>query len=332
MIEDDLSAMRRIFDGIAQERPSHHLRFGGHAIKVHTQDDRSARLIDDRFGHLVVETSEEAPQLSLRVATVEVPRLMMKPGVHRLPGGGVVSLDDGKQVQIYRPNLGFELGVSSAGWSDVELTSYPLGTAIASWAVDNALLPVHAAALEFEGRGVLLVGESGAGKSTTAVACALEGAGLLGDDLCLVDAERRIIHSWYGTVKLHDDSAELLGARSWDRLGVNPMGKSVVAVSRIDALRLMPSAPLDLVVVLRPQEGRVESADASEMGLGNELSGPGAVAALRSTALPVPNGVAAWLKHTTKIAQTVRVVELAVDRLPRAMAKAIAAMAENASA
>jgi hypothetical protein len=110
------------------------------------------------------------------------------------------------------------------------------------------------------------------------------------------------------------------------------MGKSVVAVSRIDALRLTPSAPLDLVVVLRPQKGIVESADAPEMGLSNELSGPRAVAALRSTALPVPNGVAAWLQHTTKIARTVRVVELAVDRPPRAMAEVIAAMADSASA
>lgn len=328
----ELSAMYRVFGEVDLGNPSHHLRLAGHCLRVHTRDDRSARLIEDRFGHLVVEASDEMPQLNLRVSTVDLPRLKLEPGVHCLPGGGVATIDDGQQVQIYRPGFGFELGVSPAGWSDVELTSYPLATAIASWAVDSALLPVHAAALEIDGRGVLLVGESGAGKSTTAVACALEGAGLLGDDLCLIDAERRIIHSWYGTVKLHDDSAELLGARSWDRLGLNPMGKSVVAVSRIDALRLTPSAPLDLVVVLRPQKGIVESADAPEMGLSNELSGPRAVAALRSTALPVPNGVAAWLQHTTKIARTVRVVELAVDRPPRAMAEVIAAMADSASA
>ncbi len=332
MNEGDLGAIDQIFDEVDRDDPSHYLRLGGHLIQVHTRDERSARLIEDRFGHLLVEVLDQVPQLSLRISTVDLPQLMLEPGVHRLPGGGVATFDDGQQVQIYRPNLGFELGVSPDGWSDVELTSYPLATAIASWAIDSALLPVHAAALEIGGHGVLLVGESGAGKSTTAVACALEGAGLLGDDLCLIDADRRVIHSWYGTVKLYDDSAELVGARSWDRLGVNPMGKSVVAVSHIDALRLTPSAPLDLVVVLRPKDDVVESAPATKTVFGNELSGPRAVAALRSTALPVPNGVAAWLKHTTKIARTVRVMELAVDRPPRAMAEVIAAMAESASA
>lgn len=48
-------------------------------------------------------------------------------------------------------------------------------------------LPLHAGAVELEGRGCLMVGASGAGKSTLAVLATLAGACFVADDLVLVD-------------------------------------------------------------------------------------------------------------------------------------------------
>ena len=55
-----------------------------------------------------------------------------------------------------------------------------------SWiAAENNGEMVHSAAIEIEGHGVLLAGNSGRGKTTTAINSALEGAQILGEDFIL---------------------------------------------------------------------------------------------------------------------------------------------------
>lgn len=71
-----------------------------------------------------------------------------------------------------------------------------------SWLLNQAgLQMVHGAAVSLDGRAVLLAGGGGAGKSTTALACALAGMGYLGDDYCAVDPERASVHMVYRTAK-----------------------------------------------------------------------------------------------------------------------------------
>ena len=71
---------------------------------------------------------------------------------------------------------------------------------------------IHAAALGIEAGGVLLIGNSGAGKSTTALACLqYEHLHYLSDDKCLVnlDPEPRVV-GLFNSAKLKDDSFERL--------------------------------------------------------------------------------------------------------------------------
>ena len=53
-------------------------------------------------------------------------------------------------------------------------------------------LMLHAAALERNGRAVILPGDPGAGKSTLTAALMLSGWRLLSDEITLVDRERRL--------------------------------------------------------------------------------------------------------------------------------------------
>lgn len=57
--------------------------------------------------------------------------------------------------------------------------------AILSWIFrKHSSFFLHAGAVSIENKGLLLVGKSGSGKSTTALKCLLEGFNYLGDDLC----------------------------------------------------------------------------------------------------------------------------------------------------
>ncbi|MFC1463693.1 MAG: hypothetical protein ACFLMY_02475 [Candidatus Brachytrichaceae bacterium NZ_4S206] len=73
----------------------------------------------------------------------------------------------------------------------------------------DALL--HAAAVSDTGMGVLIVGQGGSGKSTTALACLGAGMDYLGDDYCAVSLGARAhIHSLFCTAKVHHDNLHRL--------------------------------------------------------------------------------------------------------------------------
>ena len=78
--------------------------------------------------------------------------------------------------------------------------------AIIAWAMaERRMQFLHSAAVAHEGKGALIVGASGSGKSSTALACLLGGLEYLGDDHCLLELEPDpMVHSIYAAAKLHD--------------------------------------------------------------------------------------------------------------------------------
>lgn len=74
-------------------------------------------------------------------------------------------------------------------------------------------LPLHAAAVGVGDCGALIAGMSGAGKSTLAVACALRGMTICGDDYVVLagSADAHRAHALNSTVRVSAQSAELLG-------------------------------------------------------------------------------------------------------------------------
>lgn len=75
--------------------------------------------------------------------------------------------------------------------------------------VSDVLL--HAAAVSNAGKGVLIVGRGGSGKSTTALACLGAGMEYLGDDYCVVTlGARSHIYSLFCTAKVNHDNLHRL--------------------------------------------------------------------------------------------------------------------------
>lgn len=72
------------------------------------------------------------------------------------------------------------------GGSERNLRLYLLGSALAAILHQRSLLPLHANAVEIEGKAVAFMGHSGAGKSTLAAWFHDRGFRLLADDVCVV--------------------------------------------------------------------------------------------------------------------------------------------------
>ena len=99
------------------------------------------------------------------------------------------------------------------------------------WAGDNGMCFLHASAVGVGDRCVLLAGESGSGKSTTALACAEQGMAFLGDDLCLLSFDPTpVAHAVYGVAKLEPDARSRFPGLARDVVSVDA-GQTLVRPS-----------------------------------------------------------------------------------------------------
>lgn len=71
-------------------------------------------------------------------------------------------------------------------------------------------LLLHAAAVERDGRALVITGESGAGKSTLAALLAARGWRLMGDEFALVDPATGLVHGFPRLVSLKNESVAVV--------------------------------------------------------------------------------------------------------------------------
>lgn len=116
----------------------------------------------------------------------------------------------------------------------------PFRPFVSLWADDERLALLHGAAVAEHGSAVVLAGQSGSGKSTTALACLAAGMDFLADDACLVDPVAGTVASIYGRAKLEPDATARIGRLPHAVLGTDERGATVIAprtVARNAALR-----------------------------------------------------------------------------------------------
>lgn len=135
-------------------------------------------------------------------------------------------------------------------------SSRPIRSILHWWTAGTGRQAVHAGCVGTNGVGVLLAGRSGAGKSTTALACLRGGLDYVGDDFVLADVDRRVAHSLYCTAKLepHNTSRfpELRVAEP-ARAGTEKAVAHLSGTSVVDRLELR-------AILLPEVTGRPESA------------------------------------------------------------------------
>jgi hypothetical protein len=187
---------------------------------------------------------------------------------------------------------------------------------------------VHAGAVAVDGRGVLIVGVSGRGKSTTVLACAQTGFSFLGDDVCVVEAGPAgglpSVHGIYATAKLNPDSRDRLGVRDWQVLGITPKGKEAVALP--PEISFDRTVPLVAIVGVR--------SDGQSGGEVRRVAAPAAMGLLAATALRMFPGSGAptrWLRAAASIAREVPAYELGLDWHLERVSAAVRAIVERSA-
>ena len=92
------------------------------------------------------------------------------------------------------------------------------------WLLYNAAdaVTVHAALLAKNGRGIVIVGPSFAGKSTLATALWRAGWSLMSDDLVFLDVEKRTASPAPRRVSLRYESKNIVGESTWSEISETP--------------------------------------------------------------------------------------------------------------
>jgi hypothetical protein len=122
-------------------------------------------------------------------------------------------------IARYRIVAGREVIVDAADQaSDDSVRLYLMGSALGAILHQRGLLPLHANAIEIDGRAVAFMGRSGAGKSTLAAWFLNRGYPVLTDDVCVVenDTQGPVVHAGIPRLRLSPDALAMSGRSAKD--------------------------------------------------------------------------------------------------------------------
>lgn len=139
--------------------------------------------------------------------------------------------------------------------SDKKWLIFGWGAALIALQQGKAVL--HGSCATVFGQTIALLGRSGGGKSTTAVALSQRGHDFIVDDVTVMSADfsdssvQPVVYPFQRPVNLTEDAVNLLGLApsSWDRMETNPLKGGITIASTSVAPRR-----LDAIVVLEPNE------------------------------------------------------------------------------
>lgn len=195
------------------------LRFGGRGVLIRVVGPALESILRRAFAQLgEVEPLTDAPALVVhawdrRYTSVGCPGIphvpdrtdVLGPGLmHQYDGGVVLRYERSTIVKsLDRQRRALYLCVEDAQKLGLNDQTKPFPHFLATWYLDRGIHLVHAGLVSIRGKGVLIGGTGGSGKSTVAIACALAGFDFLGDDTVgtVVSAEGCIGHACYNVVR-----------------------------------------------------------------------------------------------------------------------------------
>ena len=151
------------------------------------------------------------------------------------------------------------------------------------WLARRGLQLAHGGAVGVDGRGVLLVGAGGAGKSSTTLVCVEAGLQYAGDDYCAIASEPSpMVHSLYSTAKVVDADVarypNLAGGATTRRHPTDDKTLYLVARARPDCV--VPQLALAAVVIPTRTKNRITTFVPASSGAALQALAPSTVGQL----------------------------------------------------
>lgn len=262
------AALTAAYGAAAAIEPVHaaHVEIAGHVLRLEFADPRLVAQIMPAFEHVIVLDAGE-PELTVHVwssvaaGAASDPPVLEAPSAE-LPPGAFLHCARDRLHASYQPARGI-LNVlddtTRRGWlwvRDGRLPywerSAPLRHVIHWWMTRYDIQQLHSSAVGDREGAVLVVGRSGSGKSTTALACASSGLTYLGDDYVLVSTppEPRVF-STFCSGKLTGEQVERFPhlAPAVTNAGSLAQEKALVYLTDVPQCAVATSLPLLAVLV-----------------------------------------------------------------------------------
>lgn len=221
-------------------------------------------------------------------------------------------------VVVPRELLGFPYHVR---YELIELAVFTLAARV------QGLMPLHAACVGHGDRGLLLIGDSGAGKSTAVLHCALQGLGLVSEDSLFIAPESLLATGVANFLHVRRESLRFLSATDADYIRSAPIIRRRSGVRKFEVdlrqgrFRLAPRPlAVDALVVLSARSAGGEP-------LLKALA-PRAALALLEASQPYAAGQPGWRPFAERV-RSVPAFELRRGRHPRESAAALAQLLDG---
>ena len=203
----------------------------------------------------------------IEIEPVQNPDVVVEEGfmpdeVYKAREQGVYSGFRDMQFWFYVDDLGFfyiEDGnhiiiEEHRGETEYTIMTYLTGLAFALLFTQRGFVPMHGSVLEFNGKGCLLTGTSGSGKSSTALQLLRQGGVFVADDIGMIDSETMLVNPGFPIQRLCLDQVERNG---YDKDKLKYLGEMKNKYAR----RLVPGeykyekCPLDVIIWIKQYDG-----------------------------------------------------------------------------
>lgn len=142
----------------------------------------------------------------------------------------------------------------------------PFLHALKGLTLDTPWLPIHAAAIARDGRALVVVGMSGAGKTSIALAAAMTGWDYLGDDAVLVRSDPATVAALYSSCRVRTDMFDIFGDAMAASLGTSDDAGEIKAELDVARLGACRSGTARVAAVLVPRRAGAAAPTLSPIG------------------------------------------------------------------
>jgi hypothetical protein len=231
----------------------------GFAVEIATNSAEVLVAAEESWGHFQKTFSELPVRIDVGVIADGSKDCPPAPGC-RARGNLLTTIADAKNYVISDLNQGFAFAwLTQAAVEHPAYLRYYFLEATALTLLDALYLtPLHAACVEIEGQGLLLCGESGAGKSSLSFACARKGWKFLSDDSTAIVRKRkgRVVVGNPHQMRFRESAIELFPELKEQRVTPRFTGKMAIelATSTLPEIETITECQIDYIVFLNRRE------------------------------------------------------------------------------